>query len=152
KDTVARDDVARGGARPADGAAARPNQRHPVAAVAQPQFAVEVGRASDVGADEVAGDQRAAGPRDLDARAPVPRDDVPGPQPRAVAGDRTPDDVARAGDDDLDALISVRQRGRARRVQADDVALHPILRGAVGDLDAVHAVARDDVSRAGAGR
>src|SRR5207247_1576937 len=76
---------------------------------------------------------------DQDAKAAVPRDDVP------RTGDRPSDRVA--GRRDVYAMLHVGQRGGARGVGTDVIALDQV--PAVPDVDPVDAVARDEVAGAG---
>src|SRR5262249_13310519 len=96
--------------------------------------------AGAVRADLVALDQGVGGPgaRDRDAEHVVARDDVAGPGRGAADGD------AAAGDDNAVPVVAQEAVGVAG--QADDVGLDPGVARAGVDLDAILAVARNQVA------
>src|SRR3712207_1652035 len=62
-----------------------------------------------------------------------------------------PNCVVRRTLEDLHAIISVAEGAHAILTRADEVALHLIVPRAAGDLDAVEAVAGDEVASGGRG-
>src|SRR5581483_11643013 len=137
---VPRAQVARAGARAADGVRRRAAEDRDARRRVRDDGVPGRVRPDVVPLDEVPG---RPGARDPDTAARVPRDDVP--RARARAADR----VLRGLVEDGDAGRAVRERGRAGGGRADPVALDDVeARPRVADPDAEAVVARDQVARA----